>query len=123
MLNNILFKCLFHKRGCKKISNYLDIDKHIKKCSYGNLLYECHVEKFNYSNKKFQKCLFKGEKKEVEKHFKKCGFNENKCLFCKINILNINLKFHVEKECKVRIINHPSGSRYEGQIENGLAGG
>ena len=123
LLNNLLFKCIFHKEGCRIISNYLDYFNHIKKCIYGNLLYECHVEKFNYFDKKFEICSFKGKKDEVERHFNKCGFIEYKCLFCKTNILNINLKFHAEKECKVRIMNHPSGSRYEGQVKNGFAEG
>ena len=120
-LGQFYFKCIFNKEGCKEILNYFEYFNHIKKCSFGNILYECHIEKFH--NKNFEKCLYIGNANEIKKHFNKCGYFEYKCKFCKIKILRIDLKNHVEKECKVRIINHPSGCRYIGQVENELAEG
>ena len=43
--------------------------------------------------------------KEMENHFKSCAFLKYKCIFCKVDILQINLKEHIEKICKIRIIN------------------
>ena len=106
-LSKLLFKCVFYEEGCKTLITYLNYFKHINECKYRtkDILYECQVEKYNYLTKNFDLCNHKGNLKEIEEHFKFCAFLQYNCIFCKENILSINLKDHVENKCKVRILN------------------
>ena len=112
-----LFNCNYYSKGCKKVLNYYNFFKHINECKYKTIEYECHVEKYNYNNKQFEKCLYTANNNEIEKHFKKCAFNQYKCIFCNENILGINLKEHTEKKCKIRII-YENGLKYIGEYKN-----
>ena len=108
LLNNVTFKCKYSEEGCNKIISYADYLEHINKCEYKNknVLYKCIVQKYNYNNKAFEDCLFVGNIKDIEIHIQNCAIIKYNCIFCKLNILMINLKNHAEKECKVRIINY-----------------
>ena len=100
LLDKLLFKCTFYKEGCKEIINYSDYFNHINNCKFKtNILYECQIKKYNYANKTFDKCLFKGNIKEIENHFKSCAFSKYKCIFCEDDIIKINLEKHVEIKC------------------------
>ncbi len=68
--------------------------------------------KYNYKEKNFEKCGFIGGKKEIENHFKLCGFIKYQCIFCKKDILQIDLKEHVKNRCKFTIINYSKGNIY-----------
>ena len=87
ILNKLNLKCHFYSEGCKQIINYSDYINHIKKCEYNNITYECEVEKYNYLNKKFEKCKYIGDKNELESHFKICAFYEYTCIFCDEKII------------------------------------
>ena len=114
------FKCKYNNYGCKTILNYYQYFKHINECNYKfkNLQYECQVEKYNYKNKIFEKCLFCSKIENVENHFKICAFFVYKCLFCNKNILSINLKEHTEKECKIRFLTLNDEEKYIGEYQN-----
>ena len=117
-LIDTLFKCNYFKKGCKKVLNYYNYFKHINECKYKNTQYECHVDKYNFLDKQFEKCLYTANNKDIENHFKKCAFLQYKCLFCNENILAINLKEHTEKKCKIRIINIENRIKYIGEYKN-----
>ena len=91
---------------------------HINSCEFKKITYECQVEKYNYSSKTFQQCKFEGDGNEIEIHFKKCAFYEYKCIFCKENVIQINLKEHIENKYKIGIINYSDGTKYIGQKKN-----
>ena len=118
LLNKIYFKCLFRKEGCKKILSYPEYLKHINECEFKNILYECQIERFNYLQKNFKKCKFKGYNHKIEEHFKLCAFFKYKCNYCKEDILHINLKEHVENYCKIGIIDYQNGDKYIGERKN-----
>ena len=82
LLNNLLFKCPFYKEGCNNTIKYSEYFNHINNCKYKtNILYECQVKKYNYKNKEFEKCLYKANLNEIEKHFKLCALLKYKCIF------------------------------------------
>ena len=60
--------------------------------------------KYNYNKIEFEICGHNGNKDELSKHLIKCGLIKYHCLFCDEDILQMNLKHHVEKVCKFRII-------------------
>ena len=119
-LNKLFLRCIYLKDGCHKIINYLDYFKHINECEFkkNNIKYECLVEKYNFSNKSFDYCRYIGNKKEMMKHFKICAFLQYECIFCKKNILAINLKEHSINNCKIKIYNDNEGDIYIGEIKN-----
>ena len=123
LLNKIQFKCLFEKEGCKQIMNYSEYLHHIKECKFENIVYECQIEKFSYSNKNFVKCNFKGNNHVIDNHFKLCAFYNFKCIFCNENIVHINFKDHVENDCKIGIINNEDGNKYIGEKNNKIGEG
>ena len=90
LLHKLDFKCLFYNEGCTKIINYLEYYNHINECKYNNLLYKCKIDKYNFSNKEFEKCNYNGNIEEIKKHFKLCAFIKYKCIFCNEDILQIN---------------------------------
>ena len=59
------FKCLFYKEGCDEVVKYLEYFNHIHTCKYNNLIYECKIDKYNYLNKEFEKCNYRGNKEEM----------------------------------------------------------
>ena len=123
-LSNLLFKCVFYKEGCKDIISYSDYFDHIYNCKFKtNITYECQINRYNYLNKNFEKCMFRGNKEEIENHFKSCAFLKYKCIFCKVDILQINLQDHVENICKIGIINYSQGEKYIGEKENNQING
>ena len=114
-LNKLSFRCMFHKEGCNKILIYSEYINHINECKYNKLIYECQVEKLNNSEKIFTECKFRGYKKKIKEHLKLCAFYRFKCFFCNKIILNINLKDHIEKECKIGIISYKNQEKYIGE--------
>ena len=122
-LNKLYFKCIYFKEGCLKIVKYPEYFEHINNCEYKNITYECHVEKYDYINKNFIKCCYKGNIKEIEKHFKNCALLKYKCIFCNDNILKINFREHLEDTFKISIINFGEGDKYVGQFKNGKSEG
>ena len=48
----------------------------------------------------------------MENHFKLCGYTKYKCIFCKEEILLMNLEEHAKNICKFGIINYPNGDKY-----------
>ena len=79
ILEQLCFKCIYYKEGCTKILKYSEYFNHINECEYKNIIYECKIEKYNYIKKKFDKCSFRGDINEIEKHFKMCGLLKYKC--------------------------------------------
>ena len=122
LLNNLSFKCLFQKEGCNQFLQYSNYITHINNCNYQNINYECQVEKLNNADKIFEKCKYKGYYKKVIEHFKLCALFNVKCLCCKKNILNINLKKHIENECKIGILNYQN-IKYIGEKKNKIMEG
>ena len=122
-LHKLEFKCLFFKEGCTKVVNYLEYSNHILGCKYNNLLYNCQIDTYNYLNKEFEKCNYKGNKDEIKDHFKKCALIKYNCLFCNENILKINLKEHVEKKCKLGIFKYLMNDKYIGENKNKIKEG
>ena len=120
MLVKLLFRCIYYKEGCKKIISYAEYLKHINECEYKNknCLYECLVEKYNYDDICFEECKFSGNMEKIKEHFKNCAFSKFKCLFCNYYVLSINLKYHMQKYCKFKIINYENGEKYVGEIKN-----
>ena len=114
------FTCKYNIYGCKTILNYYQYFNHINDCKYKSrgAQYECQVEKYNYTNKNFEKCRFCSKIPNIENHFKKCAFTIYKCLFCNENILSINLKEHTEKECKIRFLSLNNAVKYIGEYYN-----
>ena len=115
-LNKLSFECLFKKEGCKDILSYSEYLNHINNCKYdNNIEYECNIKKYNYNKKEFELCGYIGNKTNIEEHFKKCGFNEYKCLFCDKNILQRDIEEHVTNECKIKFEKYPNGDKYFGE--------
>ena len=104
LLQKLKFKCKYAEEGCPKILDYSMYFKHIDKCGFRELLYECQVGKYNYEKKLLKKCGYKGTFKKVIKHFKKCAFLEYSCLFCNQKFLQVNLIKHFNSSCKFLII-------------------
>ena len=69
-----------------------------------DLLYECQIDKYIYSEKKYKKCKYYGIRKNINKHFINCAFTEYKCIFCNKNIIQADIKKHYESECKILIL-------------------
>ena len=92
LLKKLKFKCIYAEEGCPKILDYSIYFKHIDKCGFRGLLYECQIDKYCYSEKKYKKCKYIGTIKKINKHFLKCAFTEYKCPFCDKNIIQANIK-------------------------------
>ena len=114
LLQKLKFKCLYYEEGCPKILDYSIYFKHIDKCGFRDLLYECQIEKYSNKEKDSKKCKYKGTIKKINKHFLKCAFSEFKCPFCSKNIIQANIKKHYETECEI-LIKHYNKGFYIGQ--------
>ena len=123
LLKKLVFKCIYSKEGCTKILNYTEYFNHINECEYKNIIYECKVEKFNFTKKNFVKCSYQGNIKEIEKHFKNCALLKYKCIFCNEKILKINFRQHLENTFQITIINFAEGIKYIGEFKNGKSEG
>ena len=115
LLNKLSFKCVFNNEGCNNILSYSEYINHINNCKCNKTKLKCCINKYNYEKKEFEKCGYIGNEIEIIKHFKSCEFIKYKCIFCNENILQMNLKEHVENKCKLGIFNYPSGYIYIGQ--------
>ena len=104
LLQKLKFKCIYAEEGCPKILDYSIYFKHIDKCGFRGILYECQIDKYYYAEKKFKKCKYIGTLKKLNKHFIKCAFSEYKCVFCNKNIIQANIRKHYESECKILIV-------------------
>lgn len=123
-LSKLSFQCIYNKEGCNKIIPYKDYFKHIYICKYSNYLNVCKVEKYNNKNKFFVSCDFKGNNSQIEEHFKKCALFEYNCSFCNKTILRINLKEHMEKECKkIGFLSTKYDLKYAGECREGKSNG
>ena len=49
LLQKLKFKCIYAEEGCPKILDYSIYFKHIDKCGFREILYECNVEKYSES--------------------------------------------------------------------------
>ena len=87
VLEKLNFKCFFQNEGCDYIMPYTEYLNHINNCKYNNSTYGCNVMKYNYTLKDFEKCGFIGDKLNIKNHFKLCGYNKFRCLFCKHCVL------------------------------------
>ena len=146
LLKKLKFKCKYSEEGCKQILNYSYYFRHLEICTFKETLYECQVEKYNYSKKILLKCGYIGTIKDLIKHFKKCALLKYKCPFCNNNFLLIKIREHFSSYCKILIefresstyigyhdnnfnkngfgkLYLPNGSRYEGEFKNGEANG
>ena len=63
LLKKLKFKCIYAEEGCPKILDYSIYFKHIDKCGFRDILYECQIDKYNYAEKKFKKCKYRKIKK------------------------------------------------------------
>ena len=105
LLQKLKFKCIYADEGCPKILDYSIYFKLIDKCGFRDLSYECQIEKYSFSEKRFKKCKYVGTIKKINKHFLKCAFTEYKCPFCSKNIIQANIKKHYESECNILMSN------------------
>ena len=105
LLQKLKFKCIYAKEGCHKILDYSIYFKHIDKCGFRDILYECQIDKYNYVEKKFKKCGYVGTIKKLNKHFIKCAFSVYKCIYCNKNIIQANIRQHYETECQILMLN------------------
>ena len=121
-IKNKLFKlsfyCNFKNEGCDYIISYNKYLEHINNCKYNNISFECLVKKYNYSNKKFEKCGYLGNKINIEKHLKLCALDVYHCIFCNEDILLMNLEEHFKNKCKIKLINYQDGRVYIGEYKN-----
>ena len=108
-LNKLSFECIFKNEGCNGIFSYSDYLNHINNCKYNNIKYEWSIRKYNNKNKEFEICGFKGNKEEIEKHFKLRGLAEYKCVFCNEKILQINIEEHFKNNCIYGINKYSNG--------------
>ena len=113
-LNKLLFECVFKNEGCNEIISYSEYLNHINNCKYDNIRYKYGVKKYNYERKEFEECGYIGNKINMNKHFKLCGYNNLKCIICNENIYQMNLEEHVINKCKFGIINDKNGDKYIG---------
>ena len=109
---------LFKKEGCNAILSYSDYFNHVNNCKYNNYNLECHIMKYNYHQKKFEKCGYISNKVNMENHFKLCAYANYYCKYCNKIIIHMNLENHVLKDCKFGIINYSNGSTYIGEKQN-----
>ena len=117
-----VFKCPFAIYGCKDIINYKNYFSHINECKFKKIFYECQVEKYNYVDKQFYRCYFKGNQNQIYNHFKSCGLTSYKCVFCNKIIFSLNFREHTLNECKIRFINK-NLYKYIGEHRNNLKEG
>ena len=122
-LNKLHFKCAFQKEGCDCIISYSEYLSHINNCKYNDISYECHIMKYNYDYKEFEKCGYIGKKLDIQKHFKLCAYNKYNCIFCNKDILQMNLEEHAKNECKFGIIIYPEGNTYIGDKQKNMRQG
>ena len=106
ILYKICFECPNKDNGCEEIISYLNYFNHIKECKYRKVLYECQIDKYNYTHNDFEKCLYKGTYKEINEHFNKCELSLVKCVFCTHEFLKIHSKEHYQKYCNIEIKNY-----------------
>ena len=112
-LNGLTFKCSFTSQGCNNNTIFYPAYlNHINNCIYNNFLCECAIKKYNYKQKKFEKCGYKSNKINIDEHFKNCGFKTYKCIICDKKFFLINLEDHVTNECIFGIINYQNGDIY-----------
>ena len=97
-LNKLKFQCEFKNNGCKYILSYSEYLNHINNCKYNNMRYICNIKKYNYDKKQFEGCYFTGNKEEMKNHFNLCGTIKYRCIFCKEDILQMNLEEHVKNK-------------------------
>ena len=119
----IFYKFILYKTGCKNIINYLKYFQCVNESEFQNNLYECQIEKYNAKNKNFENCCFTGSIKDIEKHFILCAFSKFKCLFCEEEVLQINLREHIQNKCKIGIIVYENGEKYIGEKKNNIKQG
>ena len=122
-LDKCQFQCAYKNEGCEEKIFYNEYLNHVNNCKYMIERYECNIQKYNYNKKEFEKCGYIGNKKEMENHFKLCGYISYNCLFCKENILQKNLEKHVINKCKFRIIKNQDDTKYIGEVHNNLKDG
>ena len=122
-LNKLLFECVFKNEGCNEIISYSEYLNHINNCKYNNMRYECAIKKYNYERKEFEECGYIGNKINMNKHFKLCGYNNLKCKFCNENIYQMNLEEHIINKCKFVIINDKNCNKYIGEKSNNIKDG
>lgn len=75
--------------------------KHIDKCGFREILYECNVEKYSESESKHKKCGYVGTIKKINRHFLKCAFQECICFYCNKKIIQALFFKHFESECNM----------------------
>ena len=105
LLQKLKFKCIYAEEGCPKILDYSIYFKHIDKCGFRDILYECQIDKYNYEEKKYKKCGYVGTIKKLNKHFIKCAFSVYKCIFCNKDVIQANIRQHYDSECEISILN------------------
>ena len=123
ILNKLSFECLYKNEGCKDILSYFGYLNHINKCKYNNIKYECNIKKYNYDKKEFEICGYLGNKTDIENHFNKCGLTKYKCLFCNINILQMDIEVHFTNKCKIKYEKNLDGDIYIGEKINNIKEG
>ena len=75
--------------------------KHIDKCAFREILYECQIGKYSETELTHKKCGYVGTIKKINKHFLKCAFKECICHYCNKKIIQALLFKHIESECKI----------------------
>ena len=99
LLQKLKFKCIYAEEGCPKILDYSIYFKHIDKCGFREILYECQVDKFIGLKKGFKKCGYVGTIKKINRHFLKCAFLEINCFFCNQKIIQALFNKHIKSVC------------------------
>lgn len=103
-LNICKFKCFYKNKGCQEIISYSNFFEHINKCNKGD--YICNNIKYSWKineDKKFspnkfegEKCKFKGNKNDLEKHSIECGLEKIYCSCCEKIFYSIDIRNHCE---------------------------
>ena len=96
----MFFKCIYAEEGYPKILDYSIYLKHIDKCGFREILYECQVEKYSDSKLHRKKRGYVGTIKKINRHFLKCVFQESICFYCNKKIIQALLFKLIESECK-----------------------
>ena len=75
--------------------------KHIEKCGFREILYECQLEKYSETELIHKRCGYIGVIKKINRHLLKCAFLECISFYWNKKIIQVLLFKHIESECNI----------------------